>query len=183
MRGRSWLVIAVAALTATLGSTEVTNAAPSDERPAAKGQQFADFNTFVSRYSGRCLDVANGSVRDEANVHQWACEGVASQSWRFMPTGDGYFYIVAKHSDLCLDVDTRAANGDYGGNVHQYHCWGGRNQQWRLDSIGDGYYYVVARHNNKCLDVDTRPGNVNGANVHNWTCWGGNNQMWKINPV
>ncbi|NJP82632.1 RICIN domain-containing protein [Streptomyces sp. AA8] len=109
--------------------------------------------------------------------------GVANQHWKLAPTGDGYYYITAQHSGKCLDVDTRAANGDYGGNVHQYHCWGGANQQWRLDYIGDGYYYVVSRYNSKCLDVDTRSGNVNGANIHNWTCWGGNNQMWKIAPA
>ncbi|GGX76123.1 RICIN domain-containing protein [Streptomyces hiroshimensis] len=183
MRDRSWLVVAVAALTATLGSTGVADAAAPGARPAAGGQQFDTYNAFTSRYSGRCLDVAGGSNRDEANIQQWDCVGVANQHWKLAPTGDGYYYITAQHSNMCLDVDTRAANGDYGGNVHQYHCWGGANQQWRLDYIGDGYYYVISRHNNKCLDVDTRPGNVNGANVHNWTCWGGNNQMWRITPA
>ncbi|GHG78744.1 RICIN domain-containing protein [Streptomyces griseocarneus] len=183
MRERSRRVVAVAALTATLGAMGVANAATSGARPAAEGRLLDTYSLFTSRYSGRCLDVAGGSSLDEANIHQWDCVGVANQRWKLAPTGDGYYYITAQHSGKCLDVDTRAANGDYGGNVHQYHCWGGANQQWRLDYIGDGYYYVISRHNSKCLDVDTRRGNVNGANVHNWTCWGGNNQMWKISPA
>ncbi|WHM40922.1 RICIN domain-containing protein [Streptomyces sp. BPTC-684] len=182
MHVRRWLVAIATALALGPGTTAVADASPQGTSSAGWQPQPGATYQFTSRWSGRCLDVAG--TGDFSNVRQWDCVGDAYQRWTFENAGGGYYYVhPAFDSGMCLDVDTRGANGDFGGNVHLYHCWQGQNQMWRPDDIGDGWSSVIARHNGKALDVDTRAGNINNANVHNFTYWGGNNQMWRITPV
>ncbi|WP_175439315.1 RICIN domain-containing protein [Streptomyces vilmorinianum] len=93
------------------------------------------------------------------------------------PVGTGWYEVVARHSDKCLDV-AWASPAD-GANVIQWGCSGQGNQQWRLIPQGDGMYQIVARHSRKCLDVE-QAGVHSGANVIQWGCWGGTNQLWSF---
>jgi glucosylceramidase len=36
---------------------------------------------FVNRYSGKCLEVAGGSLSEGANIRQWTCNGSYHQYW------------------------------------------------------------------------------------------------------
>jgi Ricin-type beta-trefoil lectin domain-like len=38
--------------------------------------------TLTAVHSGKCLDVAGGSLADGGTVHQWSCHGGANQQWR-----------------------------------------------------------------------------------------------------
>lgn len=182
MRSRHWLFPAVTTLISMLATTAIADASPTSERSAGWQPQPGQTYQFSSRWSGRCLDVAG--TGEFSNIRQWDCLRSSEQRWTFESAGGGYYYVhPVFDAGKCLDVDTRAQSGDYGGNVHLYHCWQGQNQMWRLDDIGDGWFSVIAHHNYKALDVDTRNGNINNANVHNWTYWGGNNQMWRISPA
>jgi len=42
---------------------------------------------FVSRYSGKCLDVPNASTVDSIQLQQWTCNGSGAQSFSLMPSG------------------------------------------------------------------------------------------------
>ncbi len=136
---------------------------------------------IVALHSGKCLDVANGSASDGANVMQWWCWGGHNQQWTIVNAGDGYYKVVARHSGKCLDV-VNWSTAD-GANVQQWPCpgRGTTNQQWRLVGNGDGSYQLVARHSGKCLDVAAMS-SADGANVQQWSCWGGANQKWSFRP-
>src|SRR3970040_279184 len=60
--------------------------------------------TLRGVHSGRCLDVANGSSADGANVQLWDCNGLTAQQFRFESVGSGYFQIRNVASNKCLDV-------------------------------------------------------------------------------
>src|SRR5207244_2045267 len=40
---------------------------------------------FVSRNSGKCLDVPSASTADSVQLQQWACNGTAAQSFSVSP--------------------------------------------------------------------------------------------------
>ncbi len=42
---------------------------------------------FVSRHSGRCLDVPSSSTADGVQLQQWACNGSAAQAFSLLPVG------------------------------------------------------------------------------------------------
>src|SRR4051812_35214462 len=58
---------------------------------------------IVNQNSGKCLDVANASAANGANVIQYTCGGGQNQQWQWVATGS-YFQVRARHSGKCLDV-------------------------------------------------------------------------------
>jgi hypothetical protein len=77
-----------------------------------------------------CLDVANVSTADSAQVIQWSCGSGANQQWKIQDAGDGYVRISARHSGKCLDV--AAASTANSARIKQYTCsTAATNQQWQ----------------------------------------------------
>lgn len=87
------------------------------------------------------------------------------------------YFIVAKHSGKCLDVDE--ASHDNATDVYQYEMHGGHNQQWLLVQLCDGYYYIIARHSGKALDVQDFSKD-DGAKIFQYQLHGMDNQKWEI---
>jgi uncharacterized repeat protein (TIGR03803 family) len=96
-----------------------------------------------------------------------------------VPT-DGYFELVSRNSDKCLDV--YGASTDAAAQVIQWTCHGGLNQQWRLEPAGGGAFRIIARHSGQALDVygalldDVTP-------IIQWPVHGGDNQAWTLEPA
>jgi len=96
------------------------------------------------------------------------------------PSTDGYFEIVSRNSDKCLDVF--GASTDAGASAIQWICHGGANQQWRLEPAGGGAFRIIARHSGQALDVfgalldDVTP-------IIQWPVHGGDNQAWTLEPA
>src|SRR4051812_701667 len=90
----------------------------------------ANYYELRARHSDKCLDVANFSFDQAADVIQGNCRGGRNQQWTRVPTDSGYYEVHARHSGKCLDV-ANAGHAD-GANVLQANCWGGRNQQWKF---------------------------------------------------
>ncbi|MGW4644895.1 lectin [Sphaerisporangium sp. NPDC004334] len=116
--------------------------------------------------SGRCLDVANVSQANGAQVQIWDCNGQANQQWA--PTGSGELRV---YGNKCLDV-SNASTAD-GAQVAIWDCNGQSNQQWRFNSDGS----ITAVGANKCLDVPNYS-TANGVKLQIWSCNGGTNQRW-----
>ena len=47
-----------------------------------------------NKFSGLYLDIENGSAQDGANIRQWSYNGSDAQKFKFVSTGDGYYYIL-----------------------------------------------------------------------------------------
>ncbi|WP_440074075.1 lectin [Streptosporangium sp. OZ121] len=116
--------------------------------------------------SGRCLDVANVSQANGAQVQIWDCNGQVNQRWT--PTGAGELRV---YGNKCLDV-ANMSTAD-GAQVHIWDCNGQSNQRWRLN--GDGSITAIGA--NKCLDVPNYS-TANGVKLQIWSCNGAPNQRW-----
>jgi len=83
--------------------------------------------------TGRCIDVSGISQNDGANIHIWDWLNQGNQKWKFVSTGDGYYYIISQHSGKCLDV-SGVSTAD-GANIHLWTCHGGGNQKFSITQL------------------------------------------------
>lgn len=132
-----------------------------------------------SLHSDRCLDVADESLDEHANVIQWGCTAKHNQRWRFTEVEPGFFQIKALHSSQCLDV--ASASDEDGANVLQWSCNGAENQLWQKQIHDDGTFSLVSKATEKCIDV-AKWSEENGGNIQQWECTGRENQKWFESP-
>jgi hypothetical protein len=168
--------------------------------------------TITNVNSGKCLDVENGSMNDNANVQQFMCLGQTNQKWyirnNLLHSAKGRpfdstplrwfdFILFADHSGKCLDIEAAGSST----NVQQYRFWPGPfsiqrgeapNQWWYLVPApgGDSYYIINNRdwHHRRDeesinLALDVENASPeDNANVQVYPFHGGTNQMWRISP-
>ena len=109
------------------------------------------------------LDVAGGSTANWANIQLLQSNGMNNQKFNVKYLGDGYYQIIAVHSEKSLDVkDAKIANCT---NVQQCEYSGNNAQKWWIRDAGDGYYNIISKlDNNKALDVYMAKAG-NGTNI------------------
>ncbi|MEU9160594.1 RICIN domain-containing protein [Streptomyces sp. NPDC048424] len=86
----------------------------------------------LAQHSGKCLDVADKSTADGAEVKQYDCGWGDNQRWRFETLPDGYVRIVAKHSSKCLAV--RDGSTTAGAGIVQSACDDSPGQAWKVSA-------------------------------------------------
>jgi hypothetical protein len=156
--------------------------------------------SITSIGSTKCLDVADGSASDHANIQQFQCHGGPDQQWYPRLIGLSYqtagsppfppptrgelsrlywtFALHAAHSGSCLDVVTTEGSR----NVQQFSAHFGLNQQWFiLPAQQFGQYFIISAWNGWALDVEGGS-REDGGNVQVHPFHGGENQRWRISP-
>ena len=136
-----------------------------------------DLANIIAEHSRKCLGVVNGSMADNAPVHQFDCDGSDEQTFVLIPLTGDFFNIVAKHSGKCLDIP----NGDTANNtpLNQFQCDGSDDQQFRLRPLEGFRYNIVARHSDKCLDVPNA-NKSNNVQLVQFSCDGSKQQRFLI---
>lgn len=126
-----------------------------------------NFNSFVNRGTGLCLDLLEANAANGVNVLQYECHGGDNQRWTF----DTEYNVIRSLIDprYCLDHTADYANGS---NVFVWWCHHGHEQTWTPNSDGS---YRVAASQGFALD-----GEVATGNVVIWGSWGGENQKWNL---
>lgn len=102
---------------------------------------------LVNANSNKLLGVAQSSRDDGARVLLWRDTGTAEQRWRFAHKEDGFYQIIAEHSDKCIGA---AADGVA---LAQQSCGDAPSQQWRIQPLNDGMLRLVARDSGNVIDV------------------------------
>ena len=124
------------------------------------------------------LDVENGSKLSGANVQIYKKQATKRQNFRVKYLGDGYYTIIATHSNMVLDV----ANGGTtpGTNVWQCYSNGADAQKWLIKDAGNGYYNIISKCNGLYLDVANGIA-ANGTNID--VCYGNGSNAQKFKFV
>ncbi|TDB74743.1 family 43 glycosylhydrolase [Micromonospora sp. KC723] len=157
-------------------ATGVTLDGPSGETAATPTAY-----RIVNRNSGRCLDVANGSTADGADVMQWGCHSGTNQQWRIEDLGNDTSRLVNVGSGKVLDVN--ACGTADGTNIQQWSWQNNNCQKFRLVVTDQsGWVRLVNVGSGKVADV-TNCGTTNGADVRQWSWLNNNCQQWQLQPV
>lgn len=127
------------------------------------------------------FNIAGNIYKDGTNICLWwnDCYN-ESNYWSFLPSGDGYFFIVNNYSGMFLDlVDGNAYDL---ANVQLCHLNWSYAQQWKITAAGNGYYYIASRCNeNYRLDAQGSIENSKpGQNVCVYHAIDYDGQRWKI---
>ena len=127
------------------------------------------------------FNIAGNIYKDGTNICLWwnDCYN-ESNYWSFLPSGDGYFFIVNNYSGMFLDlVDGNAYDL---ANVQLCHLNWSYAQQWKITAAGNGYYYIASRCNeNYRLDAQGSIENSKpGQNVCVYHEIDYDGQRWKI---
>jgi len=137
--------------------------------------------TVVNRNSGKCLDLANGSSADGADVRQWTCNGTTAQQWRWEDLGDDTSRLVNVAGGKVLDVaDCGTADGT---DVRQWSWLDNACQRFRPIATDEGGWVRIANANSgKVLDV-ADCGTADGTDVRQWSWLDNACQQWRLRPV
>ncbi|MFG2988363.1 family 43 glycosylhydrolase [Streptomyces sp. NPDC048257] len=133
--------------------------------------------TLVNPHSGKCLDLANGSSADGADVRLWSCNGSAAQKWRFEDQGDDTSRLTNAASGKVLDVaDCSTADG---AELRQWTWLDNACQRFRLIAGAGGLLRLENAHSGKVADV-ADCGTRDGTEVRQWTRLAGPCQEWQL---
>ncbi|WP_414167719.1 RICIN domain-containing protein [Streptoverticillium reticulum] len=161
----------VAALTGVAIPAHAADAAPS-------------YVQLQAQHSGKCLTIANGSLRNGGNAVQSTCDdGLDNQLFELTPTGSATFTLRAKHSGKCLEIEDRDTKA--GANAQQWWCVDAPQQRWKLvlvDVAQDLYELHPSHAPNRCLDI-SGGSKDDGAKAQQWYCNGTEAQRWRIQPA
>ena len=134
-----------------------------------------------NKYSGMYLDVANGSADNGANIQQWSYNGCDAQKFKFVSTGDGYYYILTGASGYTKCVDIDSGSSADGANVMQWEYWGGEMQKYRVVQQPDGTYAILTKASGCASGLDVYNWSTEaGGNINQWNYWGGDCQKWNL---
>jgi hypothetical protein len=98
-----------------------------------------------SALNGKCLEVAGASVAPNAPIEMWSCSGNPSQLFQPVTVGDGdgLVQLVAKHSELLVDVTGTASTANVEPLV-QNPDDGSADMTWQLEPVSVGAYITLA---------------------------------------
>lgn len=150
------------------------NIDPSDNNNTKAAIRSAYNNSLV-------INIAGDNNADDTNIQLW-WDDISNNSnyWSFLPSGDGYFFIVNNTNGKFLDLSY--GNATDLANVQLCHLNWSYAQQWKITAAGNGYYYIASRCNeNYRLDAQGGSQNSNaGQNVCVYHAIDYDGQKWKI---
>jgi arabinogalactan endo-1,4-beta-galactosidase len=143
---------------------------------------------FVNRGSGNILSVYQGSNSSGAMLDAEADSGspTASQQWRIMGNGDGYFKIASLNPgprNTTNALDDAAGSTANGTAIVQSAANSSTEQEWSIVSAGGGYFSFVNRLSGLTLDTSGGSGALTGFVVQEPGGSTAQSQQWQIVPV
>ncbi len=151
---------------------------------AVDGSQSIEDGVYEIRNSSNrdyVLDVDLASMDNSANVQLCTRNGGDNQKWRVSYLGDGYYSIVAVHSDKALDMQNAGTENHC--NVQQYDNTATTNvaQQWIIREVADKEFYIIHKNG---LFLDIANGSItNGANIQGFMGNGSAAQKWVFTDI
>ena len=81
------------------------------------------------------FDVSESGGNNGTNIWQYSGNGTDAQKWFIIPDGEGYYCLVSRCNNLCMDVcGAKAINGT---NIHCWDMHGGDNQRFKIEKCED----------------------------------------------
>ena len=121
--------------------------------------------------SDYAIDVSGGSKTNGANIQIYRKQAVKRQQFKVEYIGDGYYKIIAAHSNKVLDV--YGGEKKSGTNVWQYEFNNSDAQKWKIQKNTDNTYSLISKCNGLYLDLYGGSAQ-NGNNIH---VYEGNNSI------
>lgn len=161
----------------SLSIANTSNNSSSDGIDTSKTYMIRNVN------SGLYMDVAGAKAVNGTNVLQYsASKAKANNTWKFVPAGNGYYYIYSCLGDgktFLLDVAyNSSANGANIGIYQNTYC---DAQLYKLVKNSDGTYSIYTKSSGcKSVVEVVNAYTTNNANVQQFVYNGHNCQKWNL---
>lgn len=153
----------------------------ADVQPLISGRYI-----IVNRFSGKVMEVPNGSTNYGVVLDQNTYTGASNQLWDVypLPSNNGgdlsYYTMTAAHDGVTADESNWSYNN--GNSIIQWGTGANLVEHWFFEYAGNGYFYIRSRWSGKYLDVAGPSGN-NGASIIQWSGLNRSSQQWRLIPV
>lgn len=98
------------------------------------------------------LDIAGGSVKENANIQLYSEKYSNNQKWNFVHNNEGYYYIKSElNNNYCLSVTPNTFISH--NNIVLKKCDNSLAQRWRLSRDNEGYYKIISNNDEFVLDI------------------------------
>ena len=126
------------------------------------------------------LDVAYGSMDNQANVQLYTFHDADNQQFRFVRNSDdGSYTILNVRSGKAVDVQWNGKTD--GTSIQQYEPNYSEAQRWFIEDAGGGFVRMRSKASNKYLDIENATMS-NGTKIEIWTGHTGWAQKFKLVP-
>lgn len=148
---------------------------------AAEVKESANY-MIVSKGNKMAISVENGSKNNQAGIVQRNAKSADYQTWKLIPTDDGYYIIQNVRSGKVLDVPSGSTK--QGTQIIQFDRNNGDNQKWKIEATGDGYWRITPkRAADQSLNIYRNSKNE-GDVIVQWKFDGGkSNELWELRKV
>ncbi|MBN1190315.1 MAG: RICIN domain-containing protein, partial [Dehalococcoidales bacterium] len=109
-------------------------------------EKFGSYYFVINLNSGFYVDVKDASTGSQAYIIQNAYLFPDNQLWKLIPVENGYYKMVARHSDKCLGVKNSDAND--GAFIVQEGYNGSDSQKWTLQCVESRTFPELADSDN-----------------------------------
>ncbi|HEY7772213.1 MAG TPA: RICIN domain-containing protein [Marinagarivorans sp.] len=106
-----------------------------------------------NRTNDLVMAIQNNADSEGAALVQAARGDSENQQFRFESTGDNYYRLIARHSELALDLFE--ANPDDGADLVQWPANGRQNQEFQALDLQNGFIHLVNRLSEKALTPES----------------------------
>jgi hypothetical protein len=131
--------------------------------------------SFAIGYDGLCVESFQEGSDDSFLLKQERCNSTSSsQQFAFVPSPDGFYYIVPQNSDLCLAWQGLKAD------VRQTGCAQSSTQKWKVKLTSSGAHYIESANGAYCLNIQNNL-TVPGGTIITWTCDNEANERFTLN--
>ncbi len=134
---------------------------------------------LVAKHSGKCLYFDSG----RGILLQDVCgQDLSSEAFRFVLRPDGFYSVLTKELNQCLDVAFGIEENDTW--IGAYFCNNTPNQGFQLKPAGEGYHTLVAKHSGKCVSI-INASHLEHMSAVQWECLPGTAgayQQFRIEP-
>ena len=124
------------------GNAQIWGNGGSTNQKFVLGAASGYYYTMKFGVSNKLMDVKGGSKAENANVQQYVSNGTDAQMWKFIPCGDGYYYVQSKLGKYLTLASNSATNGSTV-CLHSKLSTNQGRQKWKIVSttLGDNTYY------------------------------------------
>ncbi|MGI6755594.1 MAG: RICIN domain-containing protein [Atopobiaceae bacterium] len=131
--------------------------------------------------SGKALDIAAGSIEDQANLQQYDVNKTQAQAFKLeFDKNTGYYTIISAVSGRVLDAQW--GEDQNGTNVWQFSSNDTAAQRWIVRDNGDNTFSFFTAKTGRALDVENGS-HASGANIQLFDSNGTLAQRWRLEEV
>ena len=130
------------------------------------------------------MEVPNGTDADGIAIKQGVDNGTASQLWRLVSDGEGYYYLVSMSSETNRALEIAQGSISDGAQIQISTMDGTDKQKFSIVYKNDGSFNIKTKvsSGNSCFDLYGFS-LVQGGMIFQWKYLNGLNQAWRFKRI